>query len=55
MLRDNLFKFSQIESRSNYLFSKQIKSFNLFPLSNTEVSSAYTMLNNKFDILQYVV
>ena len=51
MLRDNLFDFSQIKSNSNSLLSKQVISFRSSPLSNTEVSSAYMMLNKQFEIL----
>ena len=51
MLRDNLFDFSQIKSNSNSLLSRHVRSFRSSPLSNTEVSSAYMMLNEKFEIL----
>ena len=51
MLRDNLFDFSQIKSNSNSLLNRHVRSFRSSPLSNTEVSSAYMMLNKKFEIL----
>ena len=51
VLRDNLLDFSQSHKEISSTLRTAIKSFKSFPLSITQVSSAYNKVNNNLETL----
>ena len=48
-MRDNLFDFKKVEKNHSSSFSQYLQ------MNNTHISLAYTMENNKFDIVTYII